>query len=404
MLLKIAWKNIWRNKTRSLVVITSVVIGLWAALFMTSFSWGLYQGHIDDSIENYLSHLQIHHPSYAAEKSPEFSIPNSSPIIVKLKNDSRVKATTARVLSTGMITSATSVSGVLICGIQPADEFKVSHVAEYVVEGTALQSGKKHQLLMGSKLATKLKVKLKSKVVLTFQSLNGEITAGSFRVGGIFKTQNAVFDEMTLFVNQPELSELLGTGNAIHEIAVLLHDEAESDSVSASLKRTYSGISSQTWKELSPELRLVIESFNEYMLIFIGIVLLALMFGIVNTMLMAVLERQREIGMLMAIGMNKLRIFMMIVTETMMLVCIGTPFGILITYLTVGYFGKNGIDISAFSEGLAAWGFRNKVYTHLDSSYYLPVILLTASCALVSSLYPAYRALKFKPAEAIRKI
>ena len=404
MLLKLAWKNIWRNKTRSLVVIISVIIGLWAALFMTSFSWGLYQGHIDDSIENYLSHLQIHHPSYPAEKTPEYSISQSNALLATLNNDSRVKATSARVLSSGMISSPTAVSGVMICGVNPSDEFEVSTVSKYVLEGNALGSEKKHQLLLGSKLAKKLKVKLKSKVVLTFQSLSGEITAGSFRVGGIFKTQNTVFDEMTLFVHQDELANLLGTGTNVHEIAVLLNNESDCDSVSTMLKRKFPNVLSQTWKELSPELRLVIESFNEYMLIFIGIVLLALMFGIVNTMLMAVLERQREIGMLMAIGMNKLRIFLMIVTETLLLVCIGTPLGLFITYTSVNYFGKNGIDISAFSEGLAAWGFRNKVYTYLDSSYYLPVVILTASCALVSSLYPAYRALKFKPAEAIRKI
>jgi ABC-type lipoprotein release transport system permease subunit len=404
MLLKIAWKNIWRNRTRSLVVITSVIIGLWAALFMTAFSWGLYQGHIDDSIENYLSHLQIHHPSYPAEKMPEFSIPEGSSVFEAVKKDQRVMAATARVLSSGMVTSPTSVSGVSICGINPADEFKVSTVEKQMVEGHVLDLSKKHQILIGRKLAQKLKVKVKGKIVLTFQTLSGEITAGSFRVAGIFKTQNAIFDETNVFVAAKELSAMLGTGEAVHEIAVLLQNEEDCDAVSAMIRSKFPQVLSQTWKELSPELRLVIESFNEYMLIFIGIILLALMFGIVNTMLMAVLERQREIGMLMAIGMNKTRIFLMIVSETFMLVCLGSPFGILITHLSVSYFGKKGIDISAFSEGLAAWGFRSRVYTHLDQSNYLPVILLTASCALVSSLYPAYRALKFRPAEAIRKI
>jgi putative ABC transport system permease protein len=404
MLFKIAWKNIWRNKTRSLVVIASVIIGLWAALFMTAFSWGLYQGHIDDSIENYLSHLQVHHPRYTAEKTPEYSIPQGPMVLDFLKKDARVIATTGRVLSNGMISSTTSVSGVVICGVQANEEFKVSTVAQHILEGNALNTQKKHQLFIGSKLAQKLKVKVKGKVVLTFQSLQGEITAGSFRVCGIFKTQNSVFDETHVFMNKSELADMLGTGESIHEIAVLLQNEAESDAVSNSLKQKFPNILSQTWKELSPELRLIIESFNEYMLIFIGIILLALMFGIVNTMLMAVLERQREIGMLMAIGMNKVRIFFMIVTETLMLVCIGTPFGILITHVSVKYFGEHGIDISAFSEGLAAWGFRNRVYTYLDQSYYLPVVILTTACALLSSLYPAYRALKFKPAEAIRKI
>ena len=121
-------------------------------------------------------------------------------------------------------------------------------------------------------------------------------------------------------------------------------------------------------------------------------------------MLMAVLERQREIGMLMAIGMNKSRLFAMVVIETLLLVFIGTPIGLGISYFSIHYFGQHGIDISAFSEGLAAYGFRSRIFTAIDNSYYVPVFFLTASCAIVSSLYPAYRALQYKPAEAIRKI
>lgn len=387
-----------------MVVIFSVIIGLWAALLMTSFSWGLYQGHIDDSIETYLSHLQIHHPLYQTEKSVEYVIPSGNEIAADIKKDPRVLASTTRVLVTGMVSSPTSVSGALICGVNPDEEFKVSTVATYITDGKALDNAKEHQILVGSKLAKKLKVKLKSKIVLTFQALNGDITSGSFRIAGIFKTQNAVLNEMNVYVNKREISNILGTGDGIHEIAVLLKKEAESTALSTMLKNKYPNLQSQTWKELSPELRLIIDSFNQYMLIFIGIILLALMFGIINTMLMAVLERQREIGMLMAIGMNKTRLFFMIVYETSMLVFAGIPFGVLITYASVNYFGKKGIDISAFSEGLSAYGFRSKVYTYLEPSYYLSVVLLTVSCALVSSIYPAYRALQYKPVEAIRKI
>ena len=404
MLIKIAWKNIWRNPTRSAVVIASVIIGLWAALFMTSFSWGLYQGHIDDSIETYLSHVQVHHPSYPVEKTPELTIPRGQEVLTAIRKDSRVHAATARVIASGMVSSPTSVSCVIISGADPREEFRVSSVSRYITEGELPDTATHHQILMGSKLAATLKVKLKSKVVLTFQTLGGDITAGSFRVCGIYRTQNSVFDEMHVFVKQDELAALLGTGDGIHEIAVLLNSESDSDALATDLRRAYPGVLVQTWKELSPELRLVIDSFNQYMLIFIGIVLLALMFGIVNTMLMAVLERQREIGMLMAIGMNKRRVFLLIMTETVLLVCTGIPFGLLITYFSVDYFGTHGIDISAFSEGLAAYGFRTQVYTSLDSVYYLPVISLTAGCAIISSLFPAYRALRYHPAEAIRKI
>lgn len=404
MLLKICRKNIWRNKTRSAVVIAAVTIGLWAALFMTAFSWGLYQGHIDDTIETYLSHIQIHHPQYQTEQTTEFSIVNGSQILSELTEDSRIAAATGRVLVTGMISTTVGAAGVTICGIEPDTEFKVSTLSQYINEGNTSDMELPHTIMIGRKLAEKLKVKLKSKIVLTFQSWQGEMTAASFRVSAIFKTQNSIFDETTVFVNGLELGNMIGCGNQFHEIAILLHDESQSASVSNSISVKHPELLSQTWKEISPELRLVIDSFNEYMLIFIGIILLALMFGVINTMLMAVLERQREIGMLMAIGMNKRRLFAMVMIETVLLVFIGTPIGLGIAYISIAYFAKQGIDISAFSEGLAAYGFRSKIYTALDTDYYLPVVLLTAGCALASSLYPAYRALQYKPAEAIRKI
>jgi ABC-type lipoprotein release transport system permease subunit len=404
MLLKICWKNIWRNKTRSAVVIASVAIGLWAALFMTAFSWGLYQGHIDDSIETYLSHIQVHHPSYALEEDPSITMQEGNSIVGQLRNDSRVSGVTGRVLVNGMISSPAAASGVRIAGVDTETEFKVSSVANYITEGTTPDTLHPHPIMIGRKIADRLKVKLKSKIVLTFQSLSGEMTAGSFRVCGIFQTQNSIFDETTVFVRRDELAALIGCGDQLHEIAILLKDESQSSEVSASINAAHPKVLSQTWKDLSPELRLVIDSFNEYMLIFIGIILLALMFGIVNTMLMAVLERQREIGMLMAIGMNKPRLFAMVVIETLLLVFIGTPVGMGIAYLSITYFGKYGIDISAFSQGLAAYGFRSRIYTGIDTSYYIPVLVLTAFCAIVSSLYPAYRALRYNPAEAIRKI
>ncbi|MFI5188509.1 MAG: ABC transporter permease, partial [Chitinophagales bacterium] len=160
----------------------------------------------------------------------------------------------------------------------------------------------------------------------------------------------------------------------------------------------------QTWKELSPEMAMLTGLFDQIMYIIIGIILLALMFGIINTMLMAVLERQREFGMLMAIGMTKPRVFIMIVLESVMLTCVGIPGGILLTIGTVDFFSNHGIDLSAFSKALSQFGFSNIVYPELQSSMFLPVILMTALTAILSAIYPAVKALQFKPAVAIHKI
>jgi ABC-type antimicrobial peptide transport system permease subunit len=176
------------------------------------------------------------------------------------------------------------------------------------------------------------------------------------------------------------------------------------ETVANRFKKQYPALLIQTWKELSPEIAMLTGLFDQMMYIIIGIILLALMFGIINTMLMAVLERQREFGILMAIGMNKPRVFFMVVLESVMLTCVGIPAGILLAIVTVDFFSKHGIDLSAFSQALSQFGFSNIVYPELQTNMFLPVIFMTALTAILSAIYPAIKALQFKPAIATHKI
>ena len=223
-------------------------------------------------------------------------------------------------------------------------------------------------------------------------------------MAGIFRSRNSSFDETTVFTRFDDLAGILGTGNDIHEIAVILKDGQKVEQVTKMYQKEYPSLLVQTWKELSPQMALLTGIMDQVMYIVIGIILLALMFGIINTMLMAVLERQREFGMLMAIGMDKPRVFFMILLESVMLTCAGIPAGILFTIITVGSLSRHGIDMSAFSQALSQFGFSNIIYPDLQRSTFLPVTLMTAFTAVLSAIYPAIKALRFKPAEAIHKI
>lgn len=189
-----------------------------------------------------------------------------------------------------------------------------------------------------------------------------------------------------------------------HEMAILLNDGNDQNAMKVELKNKFPGLFVQDWMDLSPELDLMINSFNLYMYIFIGIILLALCFGIINTMLMAVLERVREFGMLMAIGMNKPRLFFMILLETVLLSLAGSPIGFFFSYLSINYFGVHGIDLSMFSEGLSSYGYSTLIHPELSVSYYFQIYAMTFIAALLASLIPAFKALRLKPIEAIRKI
>ena len=404
MLFKIAWRNIWRNRTRSVVVIASVAVGLFAGMFMIAFFQGALVQEIDSMVETQLSHIQFHNPAFIDDKEVNDTITAGGAIVGRLKKDHDVKAVSGRLITTGMISSASTASGVEIHGIIPEDEKSVSSVSRDLVEGAYFTGNKKNEIVIGEKLAAKLGVKLHNKIVLTFQSKTGDLTAGSFRIAGLFRSRNSTFDEMTVFARFDDLAALLGTGNGLHEIAVVLKEGQRTDAVAGALKKEYPSLLVQTWTELSPQMALLTGIMDQMMYIIIGIILLALMFGIINTMLMAVLERQREFGMLMAIGMNKPRVFFMIVLESVMLTCAGIPVGILFTIITVGSLARHGIDLSAFSKALSQYGFSNFIYPVLKRSMFLPVSLMTAFTAVVSAIYPAIKALRFKPAEAIHKI
>jgi ABC-type antimicrobial peptide transport system permease subunit len=190
--------------------------------------------------------------------------------------------------------------------------------------------------------------------------------------------------------------------NASHEIAVLLLNNEVMDSVDSTLKNELSALDVKTWREIMPEVSLVESSFGLTMYIFMGVILLALLFGIINTMLMAVLERTKELGMLMAIGMNKFRVFMMILLETVMLSFFGGICGILLGWALNLYFGLYGIDLGAWSTAYKSMGFDTLVYTKLNMSITFDITVMVLITGILASIYPAMKALKLKPAEAVR--
>ena len=164
------------------------------------------------------------------------------------------------------------------------------------------------------------------------------------------------------------------------------------------------GLMVESWRDIVPEIAVIVDMFDQLMSIFMLIIMLSLAFGIINTMLMAIMERTREIGMLMAIGMNKTKIFFMIAYETVYLALIGGPTGLLLGYLTIRFFSTRGIDLASFSKALAGYGISNMVYPEMAAHNYYDIFLEVIFVALLASIYPAYKALKLNPVEAIRKI
>ena len=404
MVVKISWRNVWRNGLRSGVVISSIAVGIWAGVFVLGLSTGLNNQRQQSAINNTLSHIQIHNPDFIKDFNVQHRIPDGEAVHRTLADDPLIKVFTERVILTGMISSANGVYGVRISGVDIETEKQVTTLYQKLLEGEYLMGIKRNPVLISQRMAKKLNVKMRSKVVLTFQKDDGEIVAAAFRVSGIYKTISSHDDELNIYVKGSDIQRLLDIENEYHEIAILLNDFEKVDAESKVLKAQFPNLEVQPWNVVSPELGYANEMMSQLLYLFIAIILFALSFGIINTMLMAVLERNRELAMFMSIGMNRLLVFLMIVCETVFISMIGGPLGVLLGYLTINYYGVEGIDLSIVSEGLENFGVGSIVYTELESVFYIHVTIMVLISALLSSIYPAWKALKVNPAEGIRGI
>ena len=337
-ILKIAWRNIWRNKVRSSIVILSITIGLIAGLFASAMVQGMMKQKVDTIIKNEISHVQIHAKEFRDDFSLKLTIPEAEKVEKEIQTNEFVEATTSRVVSMMMIGTSKGNGSVKVMGVDPEKEIQVSHLHKTITEGKYFEGVKKNPIIISAKTAKEFKLKLKSKLVLTAQDADGEITAGSFRVAGIYDTGNPMYDGMNVFTRKSDLQKLLGIENKVHEIAILLNDYEQTEIVSAELQEKFPDVEVLPWLDLAPGMRLSMDIIGLYTYIIVGIILFALLFSIVNTMLMAVLERVKEIGVLMAVGMNKSKIFMMIMLETIFYAVIGGTLGLLISILIINYF------------------------------------------------------------------
>ncbi len=405
VIFKIAWRNIWRNRMRSLVVITSIALGIWAGVFVGGFSFGLNSQRIAATINNSISHLQLHHPDWQDENQFNLWVDQPQRVESYLENAPTVKAWSSRVLANGMVASAHYTGGARILGIDPLREAALTDLESTVDSGSYFSESGRNQILLGAALAKKLEVKPGSRVVLTFTDDEHNIISASFKVVGLYDITSSQLEKLQVYVRQSDLLSLLGAApDQRHEYAALLKDEAQVGSFTALLASEFPTLAIDSWRDLAPELSYADELMTMMLYVIIGIIMLALSFGIINTMLMAVLERRKELGMLMGVGMNKQRIFAMILFETLLLSLCGGPLGILLGYLTIAITGERGLELSMFSDGLESFGISATIYPTVFTSFYYGTTLLVILMAFLSSLYPARMALRLKPVEAIRTI
>ena len=403
-LIKISWRNIWRNKLRSLVVIISIVFGLLGGIIIIAMSYGLNEERMNNAVDTYLSHIQIHNILFSEDYNIKHTINNLDIIEKAINEDERVVSYSKRIVLNGMLSNSNGSYGIQVKGIDPDEEIKVTNTYEKIIDGEYFKSKRDNTILVGKKLADKLNLKLKSKVVITFQDENYELTSLLYRVEGIFRSGNSRYDEMNVFVKNKSITKNLPGFNGYHEMPILLSDIELRGKVKKDLIPISSDNIVEGWDDISKELAYANEMLSAVLYIFMMIILSGLSFGVINTMLMAILERRKEIGMLMSIGMNRYKIFMMISFETIFLSLIALPFGLITSYLIVEYYSVVGIDLSVVEAGLENFGVGTRLYFKVPNEEYFYVSLMVFVISIFSSIFPSIRALKINPVEATKTI
>ena len=402
MLISLAWKNIWRNKKRSIIVVLAIMFGLWGGMFSGAMMIGMGESMVNTAIDRDISHIQIHNKGFLDKMEMQLTIPDQEKIIKNISRDINIEAVSGRMIFDAMVSSPKSAYGVKVTGVIPAIEQKVTRLHENIIEGSYFETKKRNPIVIGKKLAERLGVKIRSKIVLSFQGLDGEITYIACRIVGIYKTNSSLYDAMNVIVKNEDIYRILDTEPIIHEIAVRAVNAGFVPSVLTNIKTKVDDLVSDSWKEIAPDLAYIASSMSIFTYLFVAIIIMALIFGITNTMLMAVVDRTHEFGVLIAVGMKRAEIFMLIILETLFLSFTGAIGGVIFTVLTVSYFYSTGIDLSFIATSLESFGASSMVYPELPVDIYLVLTIMVIFAANIAAVLPALKVMRLNPSQAIR--
>jgi len=404
MLLKISWRNIWRQKRRSLIVMTSIIVGCAAVMIYDSIAMGFTIQKLNNEISSHVGHIQINLNGYNNNKVIANRISTPDDIENKISKLPYIKAYSKRIVTFGMITSAENSSGTTLVGINPEEESKVTSIHSHIIKGTYLAADSR-AIVIGSAMADKLNVDVGEKIVMIAAATDGSVQSDLFRISGIYKTHSSEFDKNYIFVTLNSAQELLKMKNEVTQFAAIIDNtekltEYQSE-ISSTIDAKYEVLS---YADILPLLIVYVDMAKQMMIIMYLIIGVAILFGIINTMLMSVFERIQEFGVLMSIGMKNRRIFIMILQEALLIGIIGTIVGFIVGYGLYLILAVNGLNLSAFSDSLESIGIGTVIYPVMDINIVIRALFVIPTTTVLGAVYPALKAIKLQPTEAMRYI
>ena len=407
---KMAWRNTWRNTRRTILTISAIAFASLLLVFMLSFQFGSYETMINTSVKIHTGHLQIQAAEYRQKRNVRYVVSDLNKIAAVLENIPQIASYTYRAQTFSLISSAKRTYGALVTGIDPAREAAVSRIKSLVRQGAYLSEEDTNEALVGRLLARNLHVKIGDELTILGQGRDGSIAATVVTVKGIFTSGIDDFDRSSLQIPLKTFQDVYAMPGMAHEVVIVAHSLSDVERIKRTIQKNLSSLSMNQrlvtldWDELMPGLRQSIEMDLISGLIFYILLVLVVAFSILNTFLMAIFERTKEFGVLMAIGTTPGRLTKVLLIESMTMAAIGIAAGIFIGSLLTLYFQLHGIDISGSSELLSQFGITGRIYPQLSwiSAVSGPTAVLIIT--FLAALYPALRVRKMKPVAAMQAV
>jgi ABC-type lipoprotein release transport system permease subunit len=401
----IAFRDLGRNRRRTLLTMLAVVIGLALTIMISGVIAGVFDSALSSSISLDTGHVQVRHESYATEKASlewQYLLDDSDELLASAAGTEGVTAVAPALWASGFLNTVDDSVAVRITGIDPESSYH-DPIRQGIIAGEYLQIDDLDGVLLGRKLAEEMEISPGSKVSLLVGTSDGEMDEDIFTVRGIFSTGLVIYDGGMVYMPLPKAQAITRAGDRISAVILLTEDVEAADLVADALRSP--GRNVLTWEDMNSLILIAVQQGNAIYSLIYGIVILIVAVIIANTLLMSVFERTRELGILAALGMKGRQIMTMILLEAGTLALLGTILGIILGTLLVWYLSFNGIDmgedVASLAEGMA---YPSVLYAKFAPSAVIGLSLAMLGIVLLAALYPARFAAKLEPAEALHAV
>lgn len=408
LLLKLAWRNIWRNKRRTLLTIVAIVFATFLSIVQRGFADGTWEYNIKYMLDLFSGYIQIQKAGYQDNPKLNLSFTLNDELVNILRSNTEILNYSERILADGLISYENYSSGIMIIGVDPEKEKHTSRLFERIEKGEYITNQNIQEILIGYKLLKNLKVNIGDTVVVLAQGVDGVMGNEKFIVKGVFKLNSPEFDANGIFMNIRAAQDLLAMENRVSVVVIKMDNLKRVKSVSNFINiqlsnRNLNELVALRWDEVLTDVKELREfdSIGDKFFMFILIVIVS--FGILNTITMSVVERFREIGITLSIGMKPIKIFILLIIETFFIAIMGITIGNVLGYFVNSYFENNPVLLTHEYEQLyAEYGFLPLLPSSTEPGIFLFTSLLILFISLITCLYPAYKAYRLEPLKGIR--